>query len=280
MKNSHVGKSAEQIAEEKAIAEEKRERRNEKARKRREQKAKKKWRHRIPQNKIEIIKNPEKDVGRWMESYKSPPKGASVGWWPHPVKALFLGGCGRGKTNLIKNAILQHQGGRGRPFKELYVITCSPLCKEYDDMEYTGLLTEIPDADFFSGKDKVACILDDFEMSNLSTSDKRKLSTLFRYVATHRNVSIFCGFQSAFDTPPIIRKCSDVFVIYKPNNRQEIDTLANRLNLESRDMRYIYKHICNGVYDALCVNNIPGAPYRLTKNLHQPIEMVDESDSE
>jgi hypothetical protein len=258
----------------------KREERNAKARKKREQKAKKKYRPKLPQNKIQIIKNPEKDKGNWMESYRSPPKGASVGWWPHPVKALFLGGCGRGKTNLIKNSFLQHQGGRGKPYKELYIITCSDMCSEYDDLEYTGLLTEIPDADFFSGKEKTCVILDDFEMSNLSSSDKRKLSTLFRYVATHRNVSIFCGFQSAFDTPPIIRKCSDVFVIYKPNNRQEVDTLANRLNLESRDLRYIFKHICNGVYDALCVNNIPGAPYRLTKNLHTPIEMEDESDEE
>lgn len=258
----------------------KKDERNERARKKREQKAKRKYRPKLPANKLEIIKNPEKDAGNWMESYRKPKKGASVGWWPHPVKALFLGGCGRGKTNLIKNAVLQHQGGKGKPFKKLYIITCSDLCTEYDDMEYTGLLTEIPDADFFNGKDKCAVILDDFEMSNLTPSDKRKLSTLFRYVATHRNVSIFCGFQSFFDTPTIIRKCSDVFVIYKPNNRQEVDTLANRLNLDSDDLRYIFKHICEGVYDALCVNNIPGAPHRLTKNLHQPIELAEDSDSE
>ena len=181
---------------------------------------------------------------------------------------------------MIKNTVLQHQGGTGAPFRELYVITCSPLCKEYDDLEYTGLMTEIPDADFFTGKVKTAIILDDFELSNMTPSTKRKLSTLFRYVATHRNVSIFCGFQSALDTPPLIRKVSDVFVMYKPNNRLEISTLANRLDLDADDLRYIYKKICNGKYDCLCVNNIPGAPYRLTKNLHFPIVLEGGSDSE
>ena len=259
---------------------EEKDQRNERRRKKREQKAKRKYRPKLPTNKLQVIKNPEKDTGRWMQSYRKPPKGASVGWWPHPVKALFLGGCGRGKTNQIKNAFLQHQGGIGAPFRELYIITCSPLCREYDDLEPNGIMTEIPDADFFDGKKKVAVICDDFEMSNLNGPAKRKLSTLFRYVATHRNVSIFCGFQSFLDTPPLIRKVSDVFVVYKPNNRLEITTLANRLNLDAEDLRHIFKHICSGTYDSLCVNNIPGAPHRLTRNLHQPIKIDSGSDSD
>lgn len=233
----------------------------------------------LRKNQIEVITNPEKDKGGWSQSYAKAPKGVSIGWYPHPAKILFLGGCGRGKTNMIKNAFLQHQS-TGRPFKELYIITCSPLCTEYDDLQYTGLLTEIPDADFFNPKKKTAVIIDDYEHDNMTSEEKRRLSTLFRYVATHRNVSIYCGYQSFFNTQPLIRKVSDVFVIYKPNNKLDYTNLANRLDMEADDLRYIFKEICNGVYDCLCINNIPGAPYRFTKNLHIPIELVEDSDDE
>jgi hypothetical protein len=231
----------------------------------------------LPRNQLQVIKNIEKDVGGWSQSYERAPKGVSIGWWPHPFKALFLGGCGRGKTNMIKNAFLQHQS-TARPFKQLYVITCSPLCREYDDLEYTGLMTEIPDADFFDPAEKTAVILDDWEQMNMSSEQKRRLSTLFRYVATHRNVSVFCGFQSFFDVIPLIRKVSDIFVVYKPNNKLEYSNLANRLNIDVDDLRRIFKEVCNGKYDCLCVNNIPGAKYRLAKNLHIPIVVNEDSD--
>ena len=258
----------------------KRQRRNELSRKRREKERAKRYIPRLPRDKLHVIKNPEKDKGNWMESYDSQPKGASIARFPHPFKALFLGGCGRGKTNQLKNAFLQHQGGRGRKFRKLYIVTCSPLCSEYDDLEPDAIMTELPEADFFDGKQKTALIIDDFEMMTMNPSQKRRLSTLFRYVATHRNVSILCGFQSFFDTIPLIRKVSDVFVVYKPNNRQELTTLANRLNLETDDLKSIFKHICNKKYDSLCVNNIPGAKFRLTKNLHEPIVLEEDDDEQ
>jgi hypothetical protein len=224
--------------------------------------------------KIYIIKNADKDTG-WMESWGDAPK--NIGKIPHPFRLLALGGVGRGKTNNLKNLFLHHQGGN-RKFKELYICCCDVNSKEWLNLEPTGIMDELPSLELFDPTKKTMLIIDDFEFEKSNKETMRRLSTLFRFVSSHRNVSIMCGYQSWFDCPTIARKCASCYLIYKPNGKSELSSIANRVGMESEDMHYIFKNICSGIYDSLFVDKTIGSPAELRKNIFEKIEISEESD--
>lgn len=243
-------------------------------------KKKKKKKKRIPKlpNKVVVIKNIEKDKGNWMESW-SKPKHRSPGHIIHPFRLLALGGVGRGKTNSCKNIFLRHQSS-AKKFKQLYIITCSEDSREWDDCEPNAVLTDIPDLEMFDGAEKTCVILDDFETMKMSKEQLRKLSTLMRFISSHRNVSCILSYQSFFDTPGICRKVANCFMIYKPNSRQETQCIANRVGIDGDKMKYLFKHEITGTYDHLFVDKTIATPYPLRKNIYEIIEEVDSSDED
>jgi hypothetical protein len=242
-----------------------------------EETIKKKIKPKIPglPNRVVVIKNSEKDEGNWMEKWTP---GRNPGHIIHPFRLMALGGVGRGKSNSCKNIFLRHQSSANK-FQRLIIITCSEDSTEWDDCEPDEVLTEIPDLDIFDGEEKTCVILDDYETIKISKEQLRKLSTLMRFVSSHRNVSCMLSFQSFFDVPPIARKVANCFMLYKPNSRQEMDTIANRVGLTSDQMKYLFKHVITGTYDHLFVDKTIGTPYSLRKNIYEVIEQ-DDSDSD
>lgn len=240
---------------------------------------KKKKKPKIPKlpNKIVVIKNSEKDQGNWMEKWDKP-KNRNPGHIIHPFRLMALGGVGRGKSNCCKNIFLRHQSGEHK-FQKLIIITCSEDSTEWLDCNPNEVLTEIPDLDIFDGEEKTCVILDDYETIKISKEQLRKLSTLMRFISSHRNVSCMLSFQSFFDTPAIARKVANCYMLYKPNSKQEMDTIANRVNLTSEQMRYLFKHVITGTYDHLFVDKTIGTPYPYRRNIYDIIEMED-SDSD
>jgi hypothetical protein len=220
-----------------------------------------------------VITNVEKDGG-WMESWT---KGRSPGNIIHPFKLLALGGTGRGKSNCLKNVFLKHQASKDQ-FQKLYIITCSDESTEWDDCCPTDLYTEIPDLEIFDGVEKTCVIIDDFEMAKISKDQFRKLTTLMRYICTHRNVSCMIGFQSFFDTPAMCRKVANCFMIYKPTGRQELDTIANRVGINPKKMKKLFKERITGQYDHLFVDKTVGTPFPLRKNIYEVIDSDSDSD--
>ena len=204
-------------------------------------------------------------------------EGRSAGHIPHPFRLLALGGVGRGKTNCLKNIFLKHQASSNK-FQKLIIITCSEESTEYDDCQPDDVLTEIPDLESFDGEVKTCVILDDFETIKISKEQLRKLSTLMRFICSHRNVSVMLGYQSWFDCPSICRKVANCYMIYKPNSRQEMDTIANRVSLTSEQMRHLFKHVITGTYSHLFVDKTINTPYPLRKDIYEIIEHESDSD--
>ena len=85
----------------------------------------------------------------------------------------------------------------------------------------------------------------------LSISFVPKLSKLFRYGSSHKNVSIILCYQSFFNVPAICRKTSNVLISYKPLDRDEIQTIGRRMGLKKEEIGYIFDTICKDVYDTL-----------------------------
>ena len=104
------------------------------------------------------------------------------------------------------------------------------ISKEFEDIEPTDCLTDIPDPKYWTeileGKDKMkknCVILDDLEFSSRNKDRLHNLGLLYRYMSTHRNMTIICSHQSFFDLPPTVKKMSNVFFVYKPRRMNWID---------------------------------------------------------
>jgi len=246
-----------------------------------DKKKKKKHKNKLEKYKltdeVHWIENADKDTG-WMETWGE--KGRSIGAIIHPYRALFLGGCGRGKSLVMKNLLLQHQM-TDKPYQKLYIIAPDANdSKEWDDTEYTDIFDYIPDLDIFNGEDKTCVIIDDFEFKKMNKEDEKKLTTLFRFISTHRNVSLMASYQSFIDCPILLRKVSNVFVIYKPTSKMELQIISNRVGVDYDILRQCFKKFANGYHDSLMVDMTKNTPAKLRKNIFEVIEYQSDSDSD
>lgn len=228
-------------------------------------------------DKIHYIENADKDTGKWMEKWE---KDRPIGCIVHSFRLLALGGCGRGKSMQLKNIFLQHQMS-DKPFKKLYVICPdAEMSKEYDDMEPTDIYDYIPDLQLFDGSEKICVIIDDFEFQKMNKEDAKKLMTLFRFISTHKNCSLMASYQTFTDTPMLLRKVANVFIIYKPTSKMEMQVIANRVGLEYETLRTCFKKYANGYHDSIMVDMTKNTPAKLRKNIFEVIDYQSDSESD
>ena len=193
--------------------------------------------------------------------------------FPHPVRIAILGKVGLGKSTIAKNIFLRTQAANETPYEQLFIIHGSDSTKEFDDLDPTMILRDIPDPEDFTQNDKkTMIIIDDFEMSGLPKQSLKNLSSLFRFVSSHHNISIIICYQSFFDMPSIIKKCCNVFIIYRPNDRDELGTIARRVGMTKKDMLYIFDNFMKEKRDTLCIDMTEDSPAPLRKNLFTPTE--------
>ena len=196
--------------------------------------------------------------------------------FPHPVRIGVLGKVGMGKSTLAKNIFLRTQAADERPYEQLIIIHGSDTTKEWDKLDPDMIINDIPDPQDFTQNDKkTMIIIDDFEMSGLPKQSLKNLSSLFRFVSSHHNISIIICYQSFFDMPAIIKKCCNVFIIYRPNDRDELGTIARRVGMTKKEMLYIFDNFMTNKRDTLCIDMTEDSPAPLQKNLFTPIIKSD-----
>lgn len=196
--------------------------------------------------------------------------------FPHPFRCVILGQVGMGKSTLAKNIFLRCQAGK-YPFQELIVIHGSTETKEWDEMEPTLILNDIPDPNDLVINNKKAClIIDDFEFSKLPKQTLANLSSLFRFVSSHHNFSIILCYQSFFDVPSIIKKCANIFVIYRPNDLDELTTIGRRVGLKKEVIIEVFNTVLTDKRDTLTVDMTEDTPCKFRKNLFTPLSIRQE----
>lgn len=222
--------------------------------------------------KDEIICLGNADKDGWTESWY---EGRNIIDFPHPFRLCILGKVSMGKSTIAKNVFLRCQMGE-TPFQELYIIHGSTNTKEYDEFDPTMILNDIPHPNELNTTDKKTLIMiDDFEMSNLPKESITNLSSIFRYVSSHHNISIIVCYQSFFDVPSIVRKCANVFTLYKPNDIDELGTIGRRCGIKKDDITYIFETILTKPRDTLTIDMTENSPAKLRKNLFLPIVKED-----
>ena len=224
--------------------------------------------------KHEIFGLPNADKGPWYETWTEETHGLNR--FVHPFKCILTGRPNCGKTTVIKNLILHIQASP-KPFQTLIIVQPG-TSREYDNLDPTIILSDIPDAESIVGpkNGKTLLIFDDFDLSKLNKIQQRNLSMLFRYISSHHNISIMLSYQSFFDIPTIMRKTCNYFVLWKTNNRDELNVIAKRVGYDKKMFQELFTDFITEKRDFLVIDQV--SPYELRKNLFDVIELADNND--
>ena len=105
-------------------------------------------------------------------------------------------------------------------------------------------------------------IIDDLEYTSAHKQRLANLAILFRYASSHKGLSIILCHQSYFDTPVLVKKMSDVFVIWKPRARNELSMIENRCGLPAHSLLEMFTSLTKDIRDSIS---------QLTVSDHRPV---------
>ena len=212
--------------------------------------------HKLPKRIIPFVTADKKNHEKWS-------KNRNLANFPAPSKILLIGSPNCGKTVVAQNIIL-----RSRPmYDNVYVCMEHGSSLEWDEINPTEFLTEIPPPNFFDPDKKNLIVLEDWE------TDKRdsNLSKLFRVTSSHCKTSIMLLYQSFFRTIPLARRLCDVYVVWKLPDRNELEMIARRVGYNTKQFLELFDTFCKTKYDNITFDLTSNSPAPLRFNVFQPI---------
>ena len=154
---------------------------------------------------------------------------------------------------------------------------------EYNDADPTAMLGDVPPLEYWnevcatddpSGPPvKRLVILDDLELTGANRERLRNLAILFRYVSTHKGMSVILCHQSFFDLPGVIKKCSNLFILWRPRANSEYALLDNRCGVPKGTLRMLFDEVAPGERDSIMIDHTANSPAPLRLNIWQPISI-------
>lgn len=193
---------------------------------------------------------------------------------PHPFRAVCLGPPNCGKGLVVHNIVMRALEGR-TPFQEIYCIHCDPdFTKEWDEIG-VKMLSEIPPPNEWTGEVKTLVIIDDLELKGLCKEQKRNLDRLYGFVSTHKNISVILCSQDAFNVPCIVRRCSNLWIMWKMNDLDAMSAVSRKSGMSSSNFNSIFSQLMLKPHDSLWIDMTSKSPYPLRKNGYTMLEKKD-----
>ena len=183
---------------------------------------------------------------------------------PHPSRIILCAPPNSGKTLVVKNLLLHKQP----IYDNIYIYHNDPSSKEYDEIEAIHL-EEIPPIDEFDENEKNLFILEDISFKDLNKAQKALIDRYFGCWSTH-HISVWATFQDPFSCPATIRRMSNIIILWKNHDLNALSHLSSRLGIKTKDLRYIFDHICTDRHDSLTIDTTRPKNY-LRKNLFEVI---------
>jgi len=186
--------------------------------------------------------------------------------FPHPFRLILSGPPNSGKTNVIYNILLHKKP----PFERVIIFHNDPSTKEYQniDAEY---IEELMDIDEIDPEVRNIIIIEDVDYKNLNRNQRSLLDRYFGVFSTHHNISIMLTSQDAFSVPASIRRMCSHLILWKSHDMNAMSILSSRFNIKTKDLKYIFDHICKDKHDSLLIDTMRDNKHRLRKNIFEII---------
>jgi hypothetical protein len=133
------------------------------------------------------------------------------------------------------------------------------------------MLDEIPSPDEWLGEVKTLVVLDDLEYKGMARDQRANLDRLFGFVSTHKNISVALTSQDPFNVPPIVRRCSNLWVLWPMTDIDAMAMTARKSGLKADDFRNIFKNLMKHKRDSLWLDLTDKTPYPQRKNGYELI---------
>ena len=229
-----------------------------------------------PSKQIHAIQNKDKRGHEMWDDTKK----KNLANFPSPARILLLGPCGVGKSTVIKNLIMQ----KSPRFEEAYLIhEDAQYTKEYDDLEPTEKLSEVPPLEFwdYEGKHiRRAVICDDLELTSAHKKRLKNLAIMFKYASTHKGLTIYFAHQSFFDVMNLIKKMANVYILWKPRAYSELSMIKNRVGTKKNTLKDLFKTVAIEHRDSITIDLTENSPAKIRLNLFKKIEVQNSSDED
>lgn len=202
------------------------------------------------------------------------------------MRIILCGRPGCGKTAMIKNIIMRVQESKV-PFERIYVLHQDQYAREYRDID-AEIITELPENDFWMGypefdedeeededfdpddveRPKTLLVIDDICFKDMKNNKHQTalLDRLCGFISTHCNVSLAVLNQDVFAIDPIIRKCCNVWCIWKPTDKDQLMTISRRCGLPSKELENLFDKHAPGDLDSVMVDRTPHTPFPIRIN--------------
>lgn len=191
--------------------------------------------------------------------------------FPHPFRAVFTGPPNTGKSTCVKNIVIRADP----PFQEVVVIHADPdNTREYDDLgDGVRLIKHIPRPDEWVTDGKTLVVIDDIELKELPKEQRRALDRLVGYVSTHKDISVCMCTQDWFNLPPIVRRCSNVWVIWKSPDTRNMRAIGSRIGIPN--FPEVASQMLPQFRDSLWIDQTDKSPYPTRRNGFEPINKIE-----
>lgn len=217
-------------------------------------------------NKLTVIKNADKGFHeKWDDD-------RSLGNIPHPFRCLCIGPPNCGKTGVAVNLFL-----RQKPhFTRLIVVHIDKdFSAEWDLCDPTELTDTVPDFRDIDGKEKTLIVFEDYEFSHLSKKDLALVSRLWGYCSTHKNTSIIACQQDPSVLPAIMRRLSNVFILWPAIDISILDRYGTKMGLLKGELALLIRKHCKEQWDGIWLDNTKGTRAKVRLNCFTVIDEID-----
>ena len=130
--------------------------------------------------------------------------------------------------------------------------------KEYEniDCEYYDEVPDPNDEELnLDPTMKNLIIFEDLFYKALPKQQRKWLTDYFTTYSTHRSISVYLSCQDLFhQVPTNIRRCCNVFVIFKNSDMNKLRNICAVLNLDYKDIKFIFEKYMTSKYDSLIID--------------------------
>ena len=164
-------------------------------------------------------------------------------------RVILYGGPSSGKTTAIRNMVLHQK------YDRIIVIHNDNQSKEYQDLDCT-YLDSVPDPndeELNLDSFEKPMIFEDLFYKALPKQERKWLTDYFTTFNTHRSISVYHSCQDLFHRVPTnIRRCCNVFIIFKNSDMNNLRNICAVLNLDYKDIKFIFeKYLTSKIYNLI-----------------------------